>query len=960
MNEPCAEYKKMIHGIQALRRQAELAQSPTLGGTGVRLVPYPHQLYVVKEVLKATQIRHLLADEVGLGKTLEALMIANALRIRNKGKCRVGIVVGSENRAKQWRDEIFGRLSPSFWRHRFCEKHPDLIRNNHIFIKADAAHMQSQRSDNRIPDDGYIFYYPPIIERPDPKILDLLILDEIHHLSDEILDPIAGHADEYKSILILSATPLLGHDKDRHLVNLLISECAELAERQADTISLHYPILKDRMLRSRRADFRDELPQIYVERLTGEPLENDHERYSEARKLAKALLNRKFISEESALLFTRRSVIGGQILSKRISDYKGQFSDFDEDISRLQLRCARNQGDARFDTLVDYLIDFFYNADYTSRYNEQRKLVIAAQDMPTVYYLESRLKDCFPDIGLLRFDQERNKNAESDIDSDIQSHTDKANNSNTLQHFWNDPSKRILIAHNDARESYNMQNADALVFYSLPWKPIDMEQWIGRVIRLGMRKKTDVTLKVIVLRGFIDEQIADVYESYDMFHKLLNIEKDETILIKIANQIRDTVLYDQNELKKRKGPSNEPEQDIMHLVPYSDAREIWKRTNTPVAPVIPSVRNDNYPTESALENWIGLLVEHHICDKSFYSDSRYSRYEHPDYYKFNVLKKSREQDRRCYPIPVLDVLQEEPLSVVPYIVHRNAIQLPPREIVPCRDRCNNEYFIPLQFFNFGSELHDGLIEAFARYFKAPRHLYFQSGSHFDNGDCITPGLYYITVFVIERERLPHPRLLDELPVTDQKLLRQMRDVEQTRFEAGIEADDRFLDMLMTGGLEIVGHKSTGLRDDRIPNDEMVMLLTTLPPHLHLASTENGLPSGQMEQHAAIAREATLQRWPCNIEDVLAERAQLLRHEYQMKYDLLSDKITEQNRKITSEASSLTSRLNHEPAKRLYEQQLELAKRHYEFRVKYLQESINKVKTPVCNCKLVLTIKVNQE
>src|SRR5690606_6180786 len=44
---------------------------------------------------------------------------------------------------------------------------------------------------------------------------------------------------------------------------------------------------------------------------------------------------------------------------------------------------------------------------------------------------------------------------------------------------------QLLIAHNAYRQSYNLQAADALIFFALPWKPEDVDQWIGRVDRLG-------------------------------------------------------------------------------------------------------------------------------------------------------------------------------------------------------------------------------------------------------------------------------------------------------------------------------------------------------------------------------------------------------------------------------------------------------------------------------------------
>ena len=66
-------------GIQGARRAVE-REVADRGATGVAAVPYPHQLANVQRVLTDSRIRHLIADEVGLGKTVQALMILNALK----------------------------------------------------------------------------------------------------------------------------------------------------------------------------------------------------------------------------------------------------------------------------------------------------------------------------------------------------------------------------------------------------------------------------------------------------------------------------------------------------------------------------------------------------------------------------------------------------------------------------------------------------------------------------------------------------------------------------------------------------------------------------------------------------------------------------------------------------------------------------------------------------------------
>ncbi|MGO7205875.1 hypothetical protein ACCT30_32725, partial [Rhizobium ruizarguesonis] len=73
-------YLRFVNCVQALRRRTEALTIAMGGALGVAADPLPHQLASARRVLSDTDVRHLLSDEVGLGKTVQALMIVNALR----------------------------------------------------------------------------------------------------------------------------------------------------------------------------------------------------------------------------------------------------------------------------------------------------------------------------------------------------------------------------------------------------------------------------------------------------------------------------------------------------------------------------------------------------------------------------------------------------------------------------------------------------------------------------------------------------------------------------------------------------------------------------------------------------------------------------------------------------------------------------------------------------------------
>jgi ATP-dependent helicase HepA len=97
---------------EALRRRAEMRASSVRGLVGARMDLIPHQLYIANEVADRPQPRVLLADEVGLGKTIEACLILHRLILTGRAE-RVLILV-PEPLIHQWFVELHRRFQLSF------------------------------------------------------------------------------------------------------------------------------------------------------------------------------------------------------------------------------------------------------------------------------------------------------------------------------------------------------------------------------------------------------------------------------------------------------------------------------------------------------------------------------------------------------------------------------------------------------------------------------------------------------------------------------------------------------------------------------------------------------------------------------------------------------------------------------------------------------------------------------
>jgi len=77
---------RIKYGVAAARIADALTQDLLLAPLQAGVIPLPHQLYALTRAVKGDQIRYLLADEVGLGKTVEAGLIFRELKLRGLAK----------------------------------------------------------------------------------------------------------------------------------------------------------------------------------------------------------------------------------------------------------------------------------------------------------------------------------------------------------------------------------------------------------------------------------------------------------------------------------------------------------------------------------------------------------------------------------------------------------------------------------------------------------------------------------------------------------------------------------------------------------------------------------------------------------------------------------------------------------------------------------------------------------
>ncbi len=188
---------------QALQHQHQSRKSSVRGFAGGRIELIPHQLYIASEVAGRLAPRVLLADEVGLGKTIEACLILH--RSILTGRAQRVLILVPESLVHQWFVELLRRFS--LWFHIFDEERCEAI---------EAVDPEA----NPFLDDQLVLSTITLFTRNERRAeqalaagWDILVVDEAHHLgwSEEAASSeyslVGRLSRKIPGLLLLTATP---------------------------------------------------------------------------------------------------------------------------------------------------------------------------------------------------------------------------------------------------------------------------------------------------------------------------------------------------------------------------------------------------------------------------------------------------------------------------------------------------------------------------------------------------------------------------------------------------------------------------------------------------------------------------------------------------------------------------------------------------------------------------------
>ncbi|WP_456445136.1 RNA polymerase-associated protein RapA [Thiolapillus sp.] len=184
---------------QSWQQLAAEALSPVQGLVGPRISLIPHQLYIAWQTARRFLPRVLLADEVGLGKTIEAGLILHRMLLA--GRARRVLILVPEPLLHQWLVEMLRRFNLRF-----------ALFDRERFEASDADNPFSEEQQVLCSLD-FLLSAPKIARAALEEEWDLLVVDEAHHLhwseeeSSLEYDLVEALAEQALGVLLLSATP---------------------------------------------------------------------------------------------------------------------------------------------------------------------------------------------------------------------------------------------------------------------------------------------------------------------------------------------------------------------------------------------------------------------------------------------------------------------------------------------------------------------------------------------------------------------------------------------------------------------------------------------------------------------------------------------------------------------------------------------------------------------------------
>ncbi|MES0489140.1 MAG: SNF2-related protein [Leptospirales bacterium] len=486
----------------------------------------PHQVQAALHVVESVQPRVLIADEVGLGKTVEAGLIIKELIL--KQNCETVLIAVPAPLVYQWQSEMKHKFNENFVivNGPVLRKNPNIVENEkRIIVSIDLL-----RDKDR---------WGPFLE----KNFDIIVFDEAHRLRKDQTKATKAYqfaeqiSPTARALILLSATPFRGKlEEIYYLIQLIDPDILGpmhtfLSSYTDDNTNALRKKLSPVVIRRRKVDIGGFTKRFAKTiKLTLPPLERAF--YDQVTEYVKKEYNRAMDSHQHVRAFV--AIVFQKLLDSsshallhalkkrkvrlekmyyrlpkdkqtksRLFEIPDEDDELDEEeegdfdlesifdpaeireeimsITRLISLGEKIETDYKLASLRDILIKL--------KKEGHEKVIIFTQFRRTMEYIHEYIRDYFQVTlfhgGLTALDKEQ-------MIEDFFTKTD------------------ILICTEAGGEGRNLQVASALINYDLPWSPLKVEQRIGRIHRFG--QKNDVYIINFATKDTIAEKILEILE----------------------------------------------------------------------------------------------------------------------------------------------------------------------------------------------------------------------------------------------------------------------------------------------------------------------------------------------------------------------------------------------------------------------------------------------------------------
>jgi SNF2 family DNA or RNA helicase len=477
-------------GLQELR----LAQSfedlvclPSL--TGVDSYVYQHE--TVRKVLRHFKGRALLADEVGLGKTIEACLVLKEYWMR--GMVRKALVLAPPSLVSQWKGELtekfgFAPVSPDgaefrrdperFWKHEplvvasiamaRLEPHVSALAGTPFdMVIVDEAHCLKNRASANW----------KLVDSLEKRFILMLTatpvennLIELYNLITLLKPGLLATESEFRKLYVNAAKPKAPKNPDQ--LRALLAEVMVRNTRSAADVRLPHRIAASIVVAptAAEAELYERVSAYVAERYKTGKQSGEH-----SRVLALDWMQRQAGSSPQAL---HRSIV------RRLSDHDRPDH---RDVSELEsiLDLASRVGDGSKGIQLGEMLA-----------GRKAKTVVFTEFVPTLEHLAEICRHRNIQYSLFSGDLSR-----GDKDAAIARFRDEAD---------------VLLSTGAGGEGRNLQFADTVINFDLPWNPMRLEQRVGRVHRIG--QEHDVFIFNFCQAGTVEEHLLRVlHDKVNMF-----------------------------------------------------------------------------------------------------------------------------------------------------------------------------------------------------------------------------------------------------------------------------------------------------------------------------------------------------------------------------------------------------------------------------------------------------------